>query len=153
MKFIKFIAIIAVVFGIFYFVSPQIPPAVSIKNLTPIRSYSQQLSLIVTINNYTPRAKTLYLTSAVPAGASSLYIDAAAPPQTTPLTSDKSLASVELPPFSHRDMTFTYDLASGVAGEQTVPGDSSALNVTTGSHTIALSIGGYSSNTEHFAVE
>ncbi len=154
MRIIKFFIIIAIGAGIYYFVSPQIPPSITIKNLTPVRSYGQNLTLDVTLTNYTAQKKSIYLTSGNLAAATNVYIDYTKQPSSAPLPKERSLAMIELDPFSHKDATLTYALDASVSVvPQIVAGNAKSLNLSQGSHVVTVSIGGYTSNEQRFTVE
>lgn len=152
---IKWIIIIATIAGIaYYFISPQIPAVVTVKNLTPTHQFGDTFSTDVTLTNYTPQTKEIYLSSSNDAAAVSVYVDYDAPIDSQPADKATAVATLSIPPFGHKTITIEPKLTQ-VATKRPVAiaGSSSVLPVSEGAHDYIIEVGGYASGKQTFSVQ
>ncbi len=151
MKPLSLIIFIAIVAAAYYFVAPQIPPHIGIKNLEPKQGFGNTLRLTVTLSNFTPQTKTLYLQSSELVAATTIYIDHQKSPESTPINESTALATLELAPFSQQH----YELALRLNEITTkaplsVRGTNGTISITQGQHPYFVEIGGYMSGKHYF---
>ena len=155
MKFTSAIITLIVLGAIYYFVSPQIPLHIGVKNLSPIQGFGSNLRLTVTLNNFTAQKKTLDLTSSDILASSLLYIDHAEAPAADSSLIVEPLATLDIPAFSRQEFTIEMQLneGSGDKKPQILRGDAKRLTLAGGEHSYMVSIGGNISGKQHFTVQ
>lgn len=152
---IKWIIIIATIAGIGYYVaSPYIPAVVSVKNLTPTHQFGDTFATDVTLTNYTPQTKEIYLNSSDNTAAVSVYVDYDAPIDSQPADKATAVATLSIPPFGHQTITIQPKLTQvSTKRPVAIAGSSSVLPVSEGTHDYVIKIGGYASGKQTFTVQ
>lgn len=154
MKIIKLVAIFAILSGAFYLIVPQIPPVISVKNITPTYIFGNKFAVDVTVTNYTPRPKVIYLNAKDLTTSASIYVDYEPVPETKPNTPETSMFTLSIPPFGHETLTLSPTLTEISSDtQQAVSGSSSTLPLARGSHDFVVEFGGYVSPKTTFSVE
>lgn len=154
MKPIRVLIIALILVVIYYFASPQIPPIISVQNLATAQLFKQDMSIDVTMTNYSLQPKEVYLGTDNELAAINVYVDVVPKPTTQPIAKENSFATMTIPPLGHVTKTVVLRLKqNGNDTKQVLRGDSSALSLTNGDHTFVFSWGGYVSNEQRVTVQ
>lgn len=154
MKIIRLVVILIALVIAYYVASPYIPLGVGVKNLTPVRTAGNDLTLDISLKNYTLQPKELYLGTSDLAAAVSLYIDDDTPPPTKPADKETAITVLTIPPLGTKTIAISNRVtASGDSRPMIIAGNSGTLPLSEGKHTYVVSVGGYTSGKQSLNIQ
>jgi hypothetical protein len=151
---VLFICILLAIGGWYYF-SPNIPMVTSVKNLQPTHSYGDTVSLDVTLTNYSLQSRDVFVPAGELPSSMVIYFDTPDLPASSPTTNQDGPQKITLKPLAHQSITTTFTTSedSGSTKPQQIYSNTGAVSLTRGSHTYAVSWGGYISGPQSLTVE